>query len=81
MKYTHVLSNEMQVTWIIRRPGICASDKRWITGGIMVVFITEGIPGLLVINILQSVDVNWRLPNKDTILSNKLHFVSWIDLI
>lgn len=54
MKYTHVLSNEMQVTRIIRRPGICASDKRWITGGITVVFITDGIPGLLVINILQS---------------------------
>lgn len=58
MKYTHVLSNEMQVTRIIRRPGICASDKRWITGGIMVVFITEGIPGLLVINILQSLSTS-----------------------
>lgn len=58
MKYTHVLSNEMQVTRIIRRPGICASDKRWITGGITVVFITEGIPGLLVINILQSLSTS-----------------------
>lgn len=58
MKYTHVLSNEMQVTRIIRRPGICASDKRWITGGITVVFITDGIPGLLVINILQSLSTS-----------------------
>lgn len=58
MKYTHVLSNEMQVTRIIRRPGICASDKRWITGGITVVFITDGIPGLLVIYILQSLSTS-----------------------